>query len=395
VSTGADEVLIAGGGIGGLATAVALARLGRASRILERNTAFSEAGAGIQIGPNGMRVLELLGADQALRAAAVEPQEIRVIDGLSGSELAALPLGRWIAERHGAPYCVAHRADVQNALLARARQEPLVSIHTGFSVAGFAEIAEGVKVSSIKGEEFRGAALVAADGMWSAVRPLLGAPPLPHATRIAARTVVAAGRAPEPFRSPAIFLWLAPRAHVVHYPVRGGAEIAVVAIFESAWRGQEWATLAERELLLEKLAGFAPLLRRFLAATGEWRKWSLFDAPPLPSWTKGRVALLGDAAHPLLPFLAQGGVLALEDAVTLAAHLQAGNGSPERGFAAYARERRPRARQVQDASRRNGRMYHLAGVTAAARNLALRYTPPERLMASYDWLYGWRPPRLG
>ena len=131
------------------------------------------------------------------------------------------------------------------------------------------------------------------------------------------------------------------------------------------------------------------------AVSSKWRKWSLFDAPPLPRWTKGRVALLGDAAHPLLPFLAQGGVLALEDAVTLAAHLQASEGAPERAFAAYARERRPRARRVQNAARRNGRIYHLSGAMAAARNLVLRHTPPQRLMASYDWLYGWRPPKLG
>ena len=395
VTASADDVLIAGGGIGGLATALALARVGRPSRVLERNPAFSEAGAGIQIGPNGMRVLELLGAAVALRARAVEPREIRVIEGKSGTELTALPLGGWIAERHGAPYCVAHRADVQEALLARVREEPLVTIQTGFAVTRFEELAERIEVSSIKGEIARGSVLVAADGMWSAVRPLLGAPPLPYATRIAARTVIAAEHAPDAFRAPAISLWLAPGAHVVHYPVRGGADIAVVAIFESGWRGQEWATLAERDLLLEKLASFAPPLRRFLAASGEWRKWSLFDAPPLPRWTRGRVALLGDAAHPLLPFLAQGGVLALEDAVTLAAHLQANNGAPEYALAAYARERRPRARRVQDASRRNGRIYHVSGPMAAARNLVLRRTPAQRLMAAYDWLYGWRPPRLG
>jgi salicylate hydroxylase len=395
VVASADDILIAGGGLGGLATALALARLGRASRILERNPAFSEAGAGIQIGPNGMRVLELLGAERTLRAVAVEPLAIRVVDGPSGAELTALPLGGWIAERHGAPYCVAHRADVQNSLLGRVREEPLVSIETGFAVSTVAERADGVEVTSSTGEAVQGAALVAADGTWSAIRPALGAPPLPHATRIAARTVIAAEQVPDPFRAPAIGMWLAPRAHVVHYPVRGGAEVAVVAIFESGWRGQEWATLAERDLLLEKLATFAPPLRRFLAATGEWRKWSLFDASPLPRWSKGRVALLGDAAHPLLPFLAQGGVLALEDAVTLAAHLQARAGDPERAFAAYARERRPRARRVQDAARRNGRIYHLSGAMAAARNLVLRRTPPQRLMASYDWLYGWKPPMLG
>lgn len=388
----AGEVLIAGGGLGGLATALALARRGRASRILERNPAFSEAGAGIQIGPNGMRVLELLDADRALRAVAVEPEEIRVVDGLTGTELTALPLGHWIAKRHGAPYCVAHRADLQQALLARAREEPLISIETGFAVASIEEHAGVVEVRSSEGHAARGAALVAADGLWSAVRPLLGAPSLPYATRIAARTVIPADRVPDAFKAAAIFMWLAPRAHVVHYPVRGGNQIAVVAVFESSWRGQEWATAAERELLMEKLAEFAPPLRRLLALSGEWRKWSLFDAPPLPRWTEGRVALLGDAAHPILPFLAQGGTLALEDAVTVAWHLEKHQDDAAKAFTGYERERRPRSRRVQVAARRNGRIYHLSGTLAATRNLVLRGTPPQRLMASYDWLYGWRPP---
>ena len=242
---------------------------------------FSEAGAGIQIGPNGMRVLELLGADRTLRAVAVEPLEIRVVDGLGGAEL-PLPLGGWIAERHGAPCCVAHARTCRTRSWRGCARSRSSRSRRG-SRSPPSERAGRVEVTSSTGEAVQGArsSPPTGCGLRSA---RLGAPPLPHATRIAARTVIAAERVADAFRVPAIWMWLAPGRMSCTTRCAAGPRSPVVAIFESGWRGQDWATPAERELLLDKLA----TRRRFgfLAATGDWRKWSLFDAPPLPCWSR-------------------------------------------------------------------------------------------------------------
>jgi salicylate hydroxylase len=183
---------------------------------------------------------------------------------------------------------------------------------------------------------------------------------------------------------------MAPDAHVVHYPVRGGDAIAVVVILDEDWQEEDWSAPVETAKLRDGLARFAPALRTALSAAKDWRRWALFDCEPLDTWSQGRVTLLGDAAHPLLPFLAQGGSLALEDAVTLASAL-AGAGEDIAGaLAAYEQARRARTARVMAAARRNGRAYHLSGVAALARNAALRAVPPKRIMAGYDWIYGWR-----
>jgi salicylate hydroxylase len=384
-------ILIAGGGIGGLATALALARYGIASRILERNREFTEAGAGIQLGPNGVRVLQRLDVAPHLEPLAGKPDAIRVHDGPSGARLADLPLGQWIVARHGTPYWVAHRADLQAALLRAVAGQPLIEVVTGFEIEQADADARHVEARASSGARAEGVALVAADGLWSSVRRLLfSAPPLPFSGKTATRTVIERAGAPDPFRANVTGAWLSPDAHVVHYPVRGGADIAVVVIAEEDWPGVGWGAPADREALLRRTAGFAAPLQDLLALGQEWRKWSLYDPGPWPVWTKGRVALLGDAAHPVLPFLAQGGVLALEDAITLAACVAARPCDPAAAFKDYEHARRPRAARVQGASRDNGRIYHLAGSLAQARNFALRVLPPSALMARYDWLYGWR-----
>lgn len=386
----AAPILIAGGGIGGLASALALARRGIASRVLERQATFAEAGAGIQLGPNGIRILQDLGAAPHLEPLAGKPDAIRVFEGPSGARLADLPLGSWIAARHGAPYWVAHRADLQAALLRAVEHQPLIEVVTGFEVAHVRELPDAVAAQGPRGET-RGAALVAADGLWSRTRAhVLDLPPLAFSGKTATRTVIGRASAPEPFRANVTGAWLSPDAHVVHYPVRGGADIAVVVIAEEDWPGTVWGAAADRDALLKRAAGFAGPLREFLALGQDWRKWALYDPGALPRWVRGRVALLGDAAHPVLPFLAQGGVLALEDAVTLAASVAARREDIAAGFAHYERQRQPRAARVQAASQDNGRIYHLSGPMALARNLALRTLPASRLMAGYDWLYGWQ-----
>ncbi len=387
-----SPILIAGGGIGGLATAIALDRAGIPSIVLERQAEFSEAGAGIQLGPNGMRVLAALGVDSVLEPVTGKPERLDIRDGASARLLAQIPLGAAIAARHGAPYRTAHRADLQAALLEVARRASRISIVTGFEVADIEQTGADATAIAVDGRRQHGPGLIAADGLWSRVRArAFGAQPLHFSFRSAARALIPADAVEAMFGTTHVGIWLAPRTHVVHYPVRDGALIAVIVVTEDTWRGAEWAAPAEGQQIAARASRLAPEVRRFLALAPEWRKWSLFDVPPLPTWTWGRVALLGDAAHPVLPFLAQGGVLALEDALAMARCVaDAGDNLPA-AFVQYETLRRSRAIRVQDGSRENGRLYHLGGVMAAGRNLVLRSSSPERLLARYDWLYGWRP----
>jgi salicylate hydroxylase len=381
-------VLIAGGGIGGLATAIALARHGIPSRVLERRARFSEAGAGIQLSPNGVRMLRRLGVDGDLAPNAGRPDEIKVFAGGSGAVLTRLPLGDWIEARHGAPYWVAHRQDLQASLLAGARRSGLIALVPGFEVVSFADGGKSIRAEARDGTSVEGRALVCADGVFSHFRAQIAeGARLRFAGKTAARAVLDAG-ADSILDAGAIGVWMAPDTHVVHYPVRGGREIAVVVIIDEDWQEEDWSAPADAERLGQALAPFAPALRNALAPVRDWRRWALFDCDPLPAWSRGRVTLLGDAAHPLLPFLAQGGSLALEDAVTLADAL-AGE-DVEGAVATYETARRARTAPVMAAARRNGRVYHLSGIAALARNAALRALPPERIMAGYDWVYGWR-----
>jgi salicylate hydroxylase len=384
-------VLIAGGGIGGLTLGLALASEGIASTILERAEVFSEAGAGIQLGPNAVRVLQNLGVAAPLAPMVACPQAIILLDGPSGRPLARLPLGAWIAHRHGAPYWVARRADLQTALLAVVRGSPLIEIATAFQVERFEASGEEICVFSKAGRMASGALLVGADGHWSTVRQRLwpsGA--LSFTGMTAARALLPAQALPCPSSEPVTSVWLAPRCHVVHYPVHGGAEMAAVVIASDHWDGRGWSAAANRATVLDKLAPFTPELRKVLSSARDWRKWALYDHAPLEHWSRGRATLLGDAAHPILPYLAQGGAMAIEDAVTLAAVLAAHQADAVGALLRYERLRRRRVSRVQSASRANGRIYHLAGPLAAARNLFLKNVPGGLIMSRYDWLYGWK-----
>ena len=386
-----DTVLIAGGGIGGLAVAVALARKGIPSCVFERRAEFSEEGAGIQIGPNGTRVLQDIGVAGALSGLAAVPDGLQVRDAISAHGLARLPFGSWIAERHGAPYWTAHRRDLHGALLATARQERLVTLQTGAAVESAEQDPAGVTATLATGERLEGAVLIAADGLWSPLREKVfeGAAPRP-AGKSAYRTVVPAAALPDGLAHNDVHIWLTEGAHVVHYPVRGGSEHAFVVIFDEPNATSGWSAPVEPAFVRARAHRLSPSLRVLLEAGEAWRMWSLHELLMPRAWVKGRIALLGDAAHPVLPFLAQGAVLALEDATVLANELAAAGSSPSSGLQRYEDKRRARALRVQAASRRNGRIYHLGGFMASARNRVLASAPPAMLMRQYDWLYGWR-----
>ena len=386
----ADQpVLIAGGGIGGLALALALSRAGRRAIVLERRAQFETEGAGIQLGPNGVRVLQRLGVADALRPYVGEPDRIDVHDGLSGRSLAHLPLGAWLSDRHGAPYWVAHRGDLHAALLAAVDRH--IELRTGCEVASAAQADGGALVTCSTGETLRGSVLVGADGLWSSVRRSVVADARPLFVGATATRTVLPATAAGALATAAVGLWLTPGVHVVHYPVRRGREVAIVVIAAEDWQGTEWNMQADADILHTKLAGFHAKLAEVLIGVRDWRKWALYRLPALPTWTSGRIALLGDAAHPMLPYLAQGGAMALEDAVVLADTLTR-EADETSALAAYERLRRARAARVQELSLRNGRIYHMRPPLAWARDAVLRLAPGARLMAGFDWLYGWQPP---
>lgn len=386
-----DAVLIAGGGIGGLAAALALARKGIASHVLERRPDFTEEGAGIQIGPNGTRILQDIGVAGALREHVAAPDGLQVRDALNAHSLARLPFGSWIAERQGAPYWTAHRRDLHNALLETAKHEPLITLQTGAAVESAEQTAAGVVVCLSGGARLAGLALIAADGLWSAIRSQMFGTQAPRpAGKSAYRTVVPAASLPEGLAGNDVHIWLTEGAHVVHYPVRAGAEHAFVVIFDEPKATSGWSAPVEPAFVRARAHRLCPSLRVLLEAGEHWRMWSLHELPMPRVWVQGRVALLGDAAHPVLPFLAQGAVLALEDSAILANELAASLEAPSLGLQRYEDKRRARALRVQAASRRNGRIYHLGGLMAVARNQVLASTPPTLLMRQYDWLYGWR-----
>lgn len=386
-----ETVIIAGGGIAGLATALALTQQGFSVTILEQAGEPQTDGAGIQLGPNSTRVLERLGVLERLRPQAVAPDGVDLRDGASGRVLNRVVLGETAIQRYGAPYWVAHRADLHASLLEAVRAQPDIAVHYGQRISGFDTLPHGVLVRGADGmSQWQSDALVAADGLWSQLRPHIWAGSYLHFTgHNAWRTLMPIREAPEAFRQNQIGLWLAPKTHLVTYPVRAGTMLNVVAVVEDQWQGAGWAQEAPKSELLGHFRDWNRDVLALLSASGTWRRWSLFELRGLNTWQKGCVIALGDAAHPILPFLAQGGALALEDAASLAVLLRRHHGRSEPAFAAFEQARAPRAKQVAEASRRMGELYHMGGLTRAVRDQMIKLQSPERLLGRYDWLYGY------
>lgn len=388
-------ILVAGGGIGGLGAAIALAQTGWQVEVLEQRAPGHEDGAGIQVGPNGVHALGALGVADLLRPYVAEPKEISVREGRTARVLARLPLAPWMRQRHGAPYWVMRRADLHGALAARAGAISAIRIRHGFKITRVEQDAERVTIAAVDGASATGAALIGADGLWSVVaRQGLGTRAPQFTGRTAARVVLPMTVLPPAFTQLATGLWLGPRSHLVHYPVDAGRGVNFVAVVEGGGASDDWGAPIDRAPLEAAFGDWCGEVRSLLRIEGSWRRWSLMERPPLDTWSKGRIAVLGDAAHPILPFLAQGAVLALEDALVLADCMSAARDDIPTAFVRYGGRRAARARRVVEASRRNGRIYHLSGVGATARDAAMRWLPPERLIAGYDWLYGFRDPAL-
>jgi len=387
----ARPILVLGGGIAGLALAISLARNGRSSIVLESRPRFETEGAGIQLSSNAVHVLQHLGVAERLRTAVGVPSCLSVVAGPSARRLAELPLGSWLRARHAAPYWTLHRNDLHAALLAAAAAEPRVVLRAGYALGNLFQEAAAVSLEDSNGERLTGEALLGADGLWSSVRSSLFPALRPQfAGATAARAVLPAEDAGE-LAAAQVGLWLGPGANVVHYPVRAGREVAVVIIAREAWPGTGVESHVDGQRALAPLAAFHPSLTEVLQRARAYRKWGLYRLPALSAWSKGRIGLLGDAAHPVLPHLAQGGALALEDGLVLGALLGEPSADVGASLRRFEAQRRKRAARVEAMSRRNGQLYHLAPPLAWGRDAVLRWLPGGWLMAGYDWLYGWRP----
>jgi salicylate hydroxylase len=395
--TSSRSVIVAGAGIGGLTAALALARNGFRVIILEQAERLEETGAGIQLSPNATRALIDLGLGGRLRPHVVAPTDLRVLIGRTGGEIARIPLGEAV-QRYGAPYWIIHRGDLQAVLVGAIAQERDIALKLGMRVDDFATHRHGVTVSASGAGGVwheQGYALVAADGLWSVSRTRLGFKEPPRfAGRTAWRAVVPVEDVAPEFREPLIHLWLGRDAHVVHYPVKAGRAINIVVITTDQWNKPGWSEPASRVDLMQRLPAerWAPAARDLVRQPEAWLKWALYDRRPLPNFAHDAAALLGDAAHPMLPFLAQGAAMAIEDAIVLARCLARMPGDAAGAMKAYSALRRGRTRKVQRMAARQGARYHLPVLPAMLRNAAMRGMGGERLLRHYDWLYGWRPP---
>ena len=389
-----QQMLIAGGGIGGLAAAVACTQRGVPVQLLERAAQLSEVGAGIQIGPNVTRILQAWGLGDALAQVAAFPPRLQARDAQTGQVLGTLTLGERAQSLYGAPYATIHRADLQG-LLHSAAQSAGVDIRLGQTVQGWQDTSDGLGVTTADGASVQAGALIGADGVWSAVRQqLLGDAPARFTGHLAYRALVAQADLPAHLRSEQVTVWMGPRLHVVHYPVRSGQWLNLVAIVHGAKPepSQDWDQVGQTQALLQAMGAVGHDLHERLASVPAWRQWALHDREPLngaKQMAQGRVALLGDAAHPMRPYLAQGAGMAIEDAQVLAQCFCIDNATVPEQLQAYAEQRWVRNALVQARAIRNGRIFHATGPVAWGRNLSMRLMG-ERVM-DVPWLYGGGP----
>jgi len=387
-------VLVAGGGIGGLAAALALGRKGLKVRVFEQGSEFKEIGAGIQLGPNVYRMFEVLGLTGAIEGYSVHPDNMVMMDGLTGEEVIRLPVGgKAFRERFGGYlYGVIHRADLHQVFLDACEQERNVELNVLAKVLRFEQDGARVTLHMEDGKRVEGCALVGADGLWSRVRNQLLGDAKPRVSgHIAYRAVLPRAEVPPDLWQNNVVLWAGPKTHLVHYPLRRGELYNLVAVFHSDKYEEGWNVYGDPQELEQKFSSERPEVRRLLARINAWKMWVLCDREPVREWSRGRVTLLGDAAHPTLQYMAQGANMAIEDAVVLAAYVELSGRDWEKALRWYQDERYLRTARVQITSRYYGDLYHAAGVVRELRNQFLAPKPgadPDRPgFEGIAWLY--------
>ncbi|HYF42653.1 MAG TPA: 3-hydroxybenzoate 6-monooxygenase [Ramlibacter sp.] len=386
--TAPSSLLIAGGGIGGLAAAYVLARQGRAVTVLEQSAAFGEIGAGIQLGPNIFRMFDYLGLTEAVSRVAYFPPGLGMNDVRTGEKVVRVPLGDTARAVYGFPYGVIYRADLHQVFLEACRALPGVTLRTSAKVESFEQDARGVRAKLASGEVVEGAALVGADGLWSRIREAVVGDGKPRVSgHIAYRAVLKREDVPARLWSDDVLLWGGEKTHLVHYPLRRGELFNLVAVFHSNKYDEGWNTFGDTAELNERFAQAVPQVRELLGKIETWKMWVLCDREPVKDWTDGRVTLLGDAAHPMLQYLAQGAGQAIEDAVVLGEAIRRTPEDLPQAFLKYQQARYLRTGRVQLTARFYGDIYHASGVARELRNRMFQSGEEAAGFAGLKWMY--------
>ncbi|MBL8443199.1 MAG: 3-hydroxybenzoate 6-monooxygenase [Zoogloeaceae bacterium] len=382
-------VIVAGGGIGGLAAALALVRQGFAVKVLEQAPEIGEIGAGIQLGPNAFHAFDALGIGDKARSRSVFTDEMVMHDAIDGALVGRIPTDEAFRTRFGNPYAVIHRVDVHRSLLEGAQETGRVGFLTSTRVDRVEQDADSVTVYDQHGTAHRGVALIGADGVKSVVRAQYVNDPARVTGHVVYRAVIDKKDFPADLQWNAASIWVGPNCHLVHYPLRGGEQYNVVVTFHSR-NQEEWGvTEGSREEVQSYFQGICPQARQLIDLPKSWKRWATADREPIGQWTFGRVTLLGDAAHPTTQYMAQGACMALEDAVTLGEALRVKGNDFDQAFDLYQRSRVARTARIVLSSREMGRIYHAKGVERLVRNDLWKGRTPARFYDAMEWLYGW------
>jgi 3-hydroxybenzoate 6-monooxygenase len=388
-TTHSPTVLVAGGGIGGLAAALALTRRGLAVKVLEQAPQLGEIGAGIQLGPNAFNAFDALGVGEQARAKAVYTDEMVMHDAIDEYPVGRIPTGEAFRARFGNPYAVIHRADVHGTLLAAARASDRIEVCTATAVQRIEQDDHGVTAYDQHGAAHHGVALIGADGVKSVVRQQFVGDEARVSGHVVYRAVVDKADFPEDLRWNAASIWVGPNCHLVHYPLRGGEQYNVVVTFHSR-EVEQWSVREGSKAEVQSyFQGISPRARQLIDLPKDWKRWATADREPIDQWTFGRVTLLGDSAHATLQYLAQGACMALEDAVTLGEALRVHDNQFAPAFELYQRSRIARTARIVLSAREMGRIFHAKGVERLVRNDLWRGRTPERFYDAMEWLYGW------
>jgi salicylate hydroxylase len=383
-------VIVAGGGIGGFAAALALVRRGFAVKVLEQSAHIGEIGAGMQLGPNAFHAFDALGVGDKARSHAVYTDDMVMTDAIDEYEIGRIPTGEAFRQRFGNPYAVIHRVDVHQALQQGAMETGRVQCLTDTRVQRVEQDERGVTVFDQHGQTHTGQALIAADGVKSVVRAQYVGDPARVTGHVVYRAVVDKKDFPSDLQWNAASIWVGPDCHLVHYPLRGGEQYNVVVTFHSR-ELEEWGVREGSAAEVHSyFQGISARARQLIELPKSWKRWATADRDPIAQWSFGRVTLLGDAAHPTTQYMAQGACMAVEDAVTLGEALRFHDNDFVQAFDLYQRSRIARTARIVLSSREMGRIYHAKGVERLVRNDLWRGRSPERFYDAVEWLYGWR-----